>query len=154
MGHKPEPRKEGASTIRGGGANSTGTTWRWCRAVHRGCGIVDRGRGVVAVGCFSVWLLVAVLQSCFDLWTGGGAMGLPWSLVQRCLLLSHMKVDLSGELQCSLQGPGNLNPQLDPPPLAAEERTRGEVQAGGSPGACPGIGAVGERLAFYSEMAT
>ena len=139
MGHKPEPRKEGASTIRGGGANSTGTTWRRCRVVHRGCGIVDRGcgRGGVAVGCFSVWPFLAVLQSCFDLWTGGGAMGLPWSLVQRCLLLSHMKVDLSRELQCSLQGPGNLRPQPNPPPLAAEEKFRVEAAPGPAQGSGP-----------------
>ena len=48
--------------------------------------------------------------------------------IQHSRYLSQMNMDLSWEWQCSLQRPGYLRPQLVPPPLAAEERTRVEVR--------------------------
>lgn len=97
MGREPEAQKVGASTVYGEAAAVLWTPGEGCRfGVPRGCGAVaDGGRGAAAVGCSSVCLLVAVLQSFLALWTGGGMMGFTRSLTQHCLLPPHMKVALS-----------------------------------------------------------
>lgn len=68
-------------------------------------------------------------------------MVLKGSLIQHSLYLSHVNMDLSWELQYTLQRPGNLSVHLAPPPLAAEERTRAAVRVEVAQD-FPGVGAV------------